>query len=130
MDTLRILVTDDEREMRRAVDRALSNFRVHIPDFEGDGIILRARGDETGEARSELSATVEGEAQGVALNTRLLTNLLEVAAAPQVELRWVSPQTPVVIAPVGDKATEHVWVVMPLHDSKLLKRTPTALQEA
>ena len=89
---------------------------------EGEGVVLRAHGDETGEARSELQATVEGEAQGVALNTRLLTDLLEVVTASQVELRWVSPQTPVVIAPLEDKATEDVWVVMPLHDPKLLRQ--------
>lgn len=97
---------------------------------EGDGVVLRSRGDETGEARSELAATVEGDAQGVALNTRLLTDLLEVLAAPQVELRWVSPQTPVVIQGVADKATDDLAVVMPLHDPKLLRQPRTALQEA
>ena len=97
---------------------------------EGEGVVLRARGDETGEARSALPATVEGEAQGVALNTRLLTDLLEAVSAPEVELRWVSPQTPVVIQGIDERATEDIWVVMPLHDPKLLKRTPTALQEA
>ncbi len=34
MDTLRILVTDDEREMRRAVERALQNYTVHLPEVD------------------------------------------------------------------------------------------------
>ena len=34
MDTLRVLVTDDESEMRRAIDRALSKYTVHLPDVD------------------------------------------------------------------------------------------------
>ncbi|MEW6197643.1 MAG: ATP-binding protein [Planctomycetota bacterium] len=36
MDTLRVLVVDDEAGMRHAVLRALRPFRVHLPDVEGE----------------------------------------------------------------------------------------------
>jgi two-component system sensor histidine kinase/response regulator len=36
MDTLRVLVVDDEPGMRHAVIRALRPFRVHLPDVEGE----------------------------------------------------------------------------------------------
>lgn len=36
METLKILVTDDEREMRRAVERTLSAYKVTLPDMDGE----------------------------------------------------------------------------------------------
>jgi len=36
MDRLRVLVTDDEREMRRAVERALSGYTVQLQDVNGE----------------------------------------------------------------------------------------------
>jgi signal transduction histidine kinase len=36
MDTLRVLVVDDEAGMRHAVTRALRPFQVHLPDVEGE----------------------------------------------------------------------------------------------
>ena len=36
MDTLKILATDDEREMRRAIERTLSSYRIHLPDVDGE----------------------------------------------------------------------------------------------
>jgi two-component system, sensor histidine kinase and response regulator len=36
METLNVLITDDEPEMRRAVDRALRNFTVRVPDVNGE----------------------------------------------------------------------------------------------
>jgi len=36
MDTLRVLVVDDEAGMRHAVTRALRPFKVHLPDVEGE----------------------------------------------------------------------------------------------
>ena len=49
MDNLRILVTDDEREMRRAVERALSVYKVRLPEVEGEvGFVVEqaASGEE------------------------------------------------------------------------------------
>ena len=86
-----------------------------------DHLVLQARGDLTGEARSELPAKLEGEAQGVALNTRLLTDLLDAMSEPQVELSWVTPQTPLVIRALGERSPEALAVVMPIHDPSLLR---------
>jgi signal transduction histidine kinase len=36
MDTLRVLVTDDESQMRRAVNRALSHFTVELPEMDAE----------------------------------------------------------------------------------------------
>ena len=36
MDTIRVLVTDDEPGMRMAIERALRDFTVHLPDIEGE----------------------------------------------------------------------------------------------
>ncbi len=36
MDTLRILVVDDEPGMRKGVARALQDFRIHFPEIEGE----------------------------------------------------------------------------------------------
>ncbi len=88
---------------------------------ETDYLHLRARGDETGEAESHLPATVEGETQGVALNTRLLTDLLDSLTATQVQLAWTSPQSPVTVREVGNTLADDVHVIMPLHDPTLAR---------
>lgn len=36
MDKLKVLVTDDEREMRRAIERALTGYTLRLPEIEGD----------------------------------------------------------------------------------------------
>ncbi len=93
---------------------------------EAGHLHLRARGDETGEAESHLAASVEGEAQGVALNTRLLTDLLDAVSTPQLELAWTSPQSPVVVHEVGGQGADDVWLVMPLHDASLARPSAQA----
>ncbi len=93
---------------------------------EADHLVLQARGDLTGEARSELPAKLEGEAQGVALNTRLLIDLLDAISEPQVELSWVTPQTPVVIRALGDRSPDALAIVMPIYDPSLLRHRQSA----
>ena len=87
-----------------------------------DRLRLHARGDETGEAESELPATVEGDPQAVALNTRLLTDLLDVARRPQLEMSWTTPQTPVVVREAGQPDSADLSVMMPLFDPALVRR--------
>ena len=99
-----------------------------------DHLRLHARGDETGDAETELPATVEGEAQAIVLDTRLVADLADVASAPRLELAWKSPTAPVVIRerqPAetadagrsrGDDA-RNVWVVMPLSVSAVAEAT-------
>ena len=52
MDTLRVLVADDEPGMLRAVDRVLSGFAVHLPDVGAD-IRLTVDTADTGESALE-----------------------------------------------------------------------------
>ena len=82
---------------------------------------LLARGDETGEAKSELPATLEGEPQAVALNTRLLADLLEAPRSSHLELNWTTPRTPVMVREVGEAGSPDLWIIMPLADPALLR---------
>jgi len=91
-----------------------------------DCLRLHARGDETGEAESELPATVEGDPQAVALNTRLLTDLLDAALGPRLGLSWTTPQTPVVVREAGQADSADLSVVMPLFDPALVRRQAEA----
>ncbi len=52
MDTLRVLVTDDEAEMRRAVERTLTRFNVILPDVEGE-VCFAVEQAESGEQALE-----------------------------------------------------------------------------
>lgn len=83
---------------------------------------LLARGDETGDAKSELPATLEGEPQAVVLNTRLLADLLEAPRSSHLELNWTSPQTPVMVREVGEPGSPDLWITMPMSDPALLRR--------
>ncbi len=91
-------------------------------DATADRLHLQARDAETGDAESDLTATLEGEPQAVALNTRLLADLLDAATGERLELHWNSPQTPVVIREAGRADATDLWLVMPLHDPALLRR--------
>ena len=86
------------------------------------GLRLLARGDETGEAEGEIAAAVEGEPQSVALNSRLLVDLLDTIDGPQLELAWSSPQSPVVIREVGRGSSADLALAMPLHLPALVQR--------
>lgn len=126
----RTRVTVDAASLRQAV-RVASLFgggdaRPVLLDATQGTLSLQAKGDETGEARSELTALLEGEPQAVALNTRLLTDLLDAPSSQQLELSWTSPQAPVVVREVCKDDTADLWVVMPLHDPALIRREAKA----
>jgi DNA polymerase-3 subunit beta len=96
------------------------------------GLRLTARGAETGDAETELPATVYGRPEAVALDTRLLAEVLDAASAEWLQLAWQSTSSPVAIrerpsppapAPGGEVGgrgagdepdSRDVWVVMPL----------------
>jgi DNA polymerase-3 subunit beta len=91
-----------------------------------DRLRVTARGAETGEAESALSASLEGDLQAVSLNTRLLADLLDAVAADRLELRWTSPQAPVVVREASPADEADLAVVMPLHDPALAQRPAEA----
>ncbi|MHB1413976.1 MAG: hypothetical protein ACYC1C_01895, partial [Chloroflexota bacterium] len=90
------------------------------------GVRLHARGPEVGEAQTELPAAVEGEAQSVVLNTRLLGDILEAATGKDLHISWLSPQSPVVFRDGDGAQTSDLWLAMPLHDPSLSQRAAAA----
>lgn len=90
------------------------------------GLRLVARGDETGEAEGEVAAVVEGEPQSVALNSRLLIDLLDTIDAQQLQISWSSPQSPVVVREVGRVESDDLALLMPLHDPNLVRQPAEA----
>lgn len=90
------------------------------------GLRLVARGDETGGAEGEVPAVVEGEPQSVALNSRLLVDLLDTVDAKQLQLSWSSPQSPVVVREVGRVGSDDLALLMPLHDPNLVRQSAEA----
>ena len=75
---------------------------------------------------AEVAAVVEGEPQSVALNSRLLVDLLDTVDGPQLELAWSSPQSPVVIREVGRRSSTDLALAMPLHLPALVRREAEA----
>jgi DNA polymerase III subunit beta len=100
--------------------------RPVVLEARPDRLRLLARGDEIGEAESELAAVVEGEPQPVALNTRLLVDLLDAVEARRLELSWAGPQTPVVVREADAEGSPDLSVVMPLHDPALARHLAEA----
>lgn len=90
------------------------------------GLRLLARGDETGEAEGEVAAVVEGDPQSVALNSRLLVDLLDTVDGKQLELSWMSPQSPVVVREVGRGTSADLSLAMPLHLPAVVQRQAEA----
>lgn len=90
------------------------------------GLRLLARGGETGEAEGEVAAVLEGDSQSVALNSRLLVDLLDTIDGKQLELSWTSPQSPVVIREVGRENSADLALAMPLHLPALVQRQSEA----
>lgn len=92
-----------------------SETRPVILEVEPGLLRLRARGDEAGEAESELQATLEGEPRTIALNTSLLNDILDAVDSKQLELAWTSPQMPFVVREAGQANTGDLWLAMPVH---------------
>lgn len=103
-----------------------SESRPVVLEAETGRLHLRTRGDETGDAEADLPADVDGELQAVAVNTRLIADVLDAIDAPQIALRWSSPQTPVVFCDAGQEESGDLAVVMPLHDSSLTRKPAAA----
>ncbi|MBI4496627.1 MAG: DNA polymerase III subunit beta [Chloroflexi bacterium] len=91
-------------------------------DAEAGRLHLHARGDDVGDAHSEIAVRVEGEPGAVVLNTRLLADLLDAASGPHLDMAWTSPQAPVVVRQTGQPEAGDLWVIMPLYDAALMQR--------
>ena len=126
----RTRVTVDTVAFRQAVRVAglfgSGDVRPILLEATPDRLRVTARGAETGEAESALPASLEGEPQAVSLNTRLLADLLDAVAADRLELRWTSPQAPVVVRQAEPADEADLAVLMPLHDLALAQRPAEA----
>jgi DNA polymerase III sliding clamp (beta) subunit (PCNA family) len=87
---------------------------------------LRARGDQTGDAEADVSADIAGNPQAIAVNTRLLADLLDVVDGARLRLSWSGPQTPIVLREIDRDETADVFVAMPLSDPSLIRRLVAA----
>ena len=126
----RTRVTVEKVEFRQAVRAAglfgAGDARPVVLDAATGVLRLHAQSDEVGEVHSELSASLEGEPQAVALNTRLLAEVLDAARSSLLELTWTNPQAPVVVREAGHPDGTDLWVVMPLYDAALNRRQTQA----
>jgi DNA polymerase-3 subunit beta len=100
--------------------------RPVVLEAAGGRLHLRARGDETGDAEVELPAELEGEPPAIAVNTRLLVDVLEAVEAAQLRLSWSSHQTPIVLREVGRAEPADLAIIMPLSDPSLARRQSAA----
>ena len=87
---------------------------------------LRARGDQTGDAEADVSAEVAGDPQAIAVNTRLLADLLDVVDSARLRLSWSSAQTPIVLRELDREESADLFVAMPLSDPSLIRRPVAA----
>jgi len=100
--------------------------RPVVLDAAPGRLYLRARGDETGDAEADLSAELEDDPQSIAVNTRLLADVIDTIDAALVRLSWSSPQTPIVLREVGREEAADLVVIMPLADPTLVRRPAAA----
>jgi DNA polymerase-3 subunit beta len=96
--------------------------RPIVLDAADGRLRLRARGADTGEAEGELPASVEGAPRSVALNSRLLGQVVQGATGARLEIGWSTPQTPVLVREAGRDDGVDLWVVMPMHDAGLIEQ--------
>jgi DNA polymerase-3 subunit beta len=97
-----------------------------VLEAEPGKLKLRAKGDETGEAESELPVALEGDSQSIAVNARLVGEILDIVQHPQLELTWTTPQAPIVVREKVRSGAKDLWVVMPLYDPALGRRDAAA----
>ena len=119
----RTRVTLETGELRKGVRVAgfFGDVGAHpvVLRAEESRLMLEAQDDETGQWRSELPASLEGEAQAVALNALLLAEVLDAVRTSVVELAWNSPQEPVVVREAGHTTEADLWAIMPLYLASL-----------
>jgi DNA polymerase-3 subunit beta len=77
-------------------------------------INVLARSVESGDDRSVVDASIEGEEIEIGFNVKFLIAALSAVGTPQVALETTAATQPGVIRPVGE-VDDHVHVIMPMH---------------
>ncbi len=75
-------------------------------------IVISARAEEIGDNMGELDATIEGEPDKIAFNSRYLQDFLQVVGDGRVALEMNGPSRQGVLRPVGDERFVHVLMPM------------------
>ena len=75
-------------------------------------VVISARAEELGDNMGELDASVEGEADKIAFNSKYLQDFLQVVEAGRVALEMSGPSRQGVLRPVGDERFVHVLMPM------------------
>ena len=75
-------------------------------------MIISARAEEIGDNMGELDATIEGEPDKIAFNSKYLQDFLQVLAGGRVALEMSGPSRQGVLRPVGDERFVHVLMPM------------------
>jgi DNA polymerase-3 subunit beta len=75
-------------------------------------MIISARAEEIGDNMGELDATIEGEPDKIAFNSKYLQDFLQVVEGGRVALEMSGPSRQGVLRPVGDERFVHVLMPM------------------
>jgi DNA polymerase-3 subunit beta len=81
-------------------------------DVKVGKMIISARAEEIGDNMGEVDATIEGEADKIAFNSRYLQDFLQVIEGGRVALEMSGPSRQGVLRPVGDERFIHVLMPM------------------
>ena len=82
-------------------------------DIIPGSLTLLANAAEVGDNRSEVDATVDGQAAQIAFNAKFMQDVLGVMETGQVALELQTPSNPGVFKPVGKD--DYIYVIMPMH---------------
>ncbi|MGE5509428.1 MAG: DNA polymerase III subunit beta [Chitinophagales bacterium] len=83
-------------------------------NLTGDTVGLSAYVPEVGQSEEHLPAARSGEEVEIAFNTRFIIDVLRVADSAQVAFELTGRHSPGVLRPVGDRAAEYTYVIMPV----------------
>jgi len=76
-------------------------------EFNGDGLLLSAGGDDAGRAEESLEADFQGEPLIIAFNPGYLIDGLSSLHSDRVLFGFTTPSRPAVLRPAGEEAPEH-----------------------
>ena len=123
--TTRVVVNaDDVKKVGRAANifardsSSVAKFKAVFDSDEGHSgkVVVAARSDETGSNEGEIDAYLEGEEIEIALNIKYFLDAIAAIDTQQVAIEMTTPNSPVLIQPVGDD--DFVHVIMPMHLGK------------
>lgn len=97
--------------------------RLKVEPGESDGVMpgsvtLQATAEDVGDTVTTLDAAVDGQGLEIIFNVKYLTDVLAVLDIPEVALELENPQRPGVVKPTGASASDYVYVIMPMHNTR------------